>query len=149
MRKPAKIAVTASVITLAALSCAVSVAAEPKSAAVQLLEKRTQALRVGDVETVLSVYADDAVAIWPQGYFVGKKMLREEGFAFLSQVPKPLNVSFTFEQKTPEVVLGHWTINSGTPQQQSGVDVFVVRNGKVAVQATMPPAPPAPPAPPR
>jgi hypothetical protein len=39
------------------------------------------------------------------------------------------------EQISDEVALLHWIQFRGTPQEITGIDIFVVRNGKVIIQS--------------
>jgi hypothetical protein len=135
--------------TAAALSFIASVAFA--SPATQLLDHHVAAMKKGDLEAVLSDYADDAVVMTPHGIaagqkavatsdiFVGKENARILFTTLTDKVHVPGNRSMEtrYESRPHDVTLMYWTQNRGTPDQVSGADLFVIRGGKVVFQSVL------------
>ncbi len=119
--------------------------------ATALLDHHVAAMKKGDLDGVMSDYADDAVVITPHGVapgqkdvsgadvFAGKSTYRKL-FATLTDkdhVPGNKTMQTRYEPLGPDTTLMHWMQNKGTPNQVSGTDVWVVRGGKVMFQSVL------------
>lgn len=104
-----------------------------------LAERHMKAFCDGDVPTVMQDYAADARIITSQGVVEGAAAIRamfeqnaSSGF-FANDV-----ATTTFE--TPivlddEVAVVYWKTVNGAERTAGGIDVFVVREGKIVLQA--------------
>lgn len=114
----------------------------------QILDRHVAAMKKGDLEGVMADYADDVVAIAPHGVAPGQKPAGvSDVFAGKQNVRKLFSVLTDkdhvganrtmisrYEPRGGDVTLMYWEQNRGTPQQVSGVDIFVVRDGKIEFQ---------------
>jgi ketosteroid isomerase-like protein len=90
-------------------------------------------LIAGDLEGIVSDYADDAVFITPAGVLRGKDGVREGFTKLLSDVPSaewavPTQI---FEG---DVLFIEWTAKSSATRVEDGIDTFVFRDGLIRVQ---------------
>jgi ketosteroid isomerase-like protein len=137
---------------------AVSVPAQPPAAdhaadhaagnSRQVVERHIKGMQTGNVDMAVSPYAEDAVVMTPPGAFPPGTKSLEPGIA----IGKPeirkffaslLNADHGVAAKgmiwhlddAPEGgVVMHWTQMKGTPQQVDGVDLYMVRDGKIISQ---------------
>ncbi|MES2450284.1 MAG: nuclear transport factor 2 family protein [Pseudomonadota bacterium] len=114
----------------------------------QVVKDHVAAMKTANVDAVMADYAEDTVVITPPGLvptqqpanapgvYSGKTNARKVfvvltgkdsigGIRAMETVVEPLG---------GDVALLRWMQFRGTPQQVSGVDVFVVRGGRIAVQ---------------
>src|SRR5215472_14479490 len=146
------------VITL--LAAATAMVLHAADDAQTLAQRHVDVIRTGDVEKLVADYADDAVALTPPGLF-SSRPANEEGiaqgkaelrklFALLCG-PKYFiavkGMDARIERISDTVAILHWVQFKGTPQQLSGMDVFVTKNGKITTQWLGPGTPDAPKAP--
>jgi ketosteroid isomerase-like protein len=114
----------------------------------EVVAQHVRAMQTGDIEIIMRDYAEDVVVITPQGLvsdqtpptgpgvFSGIKDAQRV-FATITQ---PANMDAVRGMEThitpkgDDIVFLHWTMSKGTPDELSGVDVFVVRNGKIEFQ---------------
>lgn len=115
---------------------------------VQVVEDHVVAMKKADVDLIMSDYADDTVVITPEGLVAGQQPAKGPGV--YSGIANARKVFVTLTNKDnigpvrsmvarieplgDDVALLHWVQFQGTPQQVTGEDVFVVRNGKIAFQ---------------
>jgi hypothetical protein len=116
--------------------------------ATQLLDHHVAMMKQGNLDGVMSDYADDALVVAPHGIapgqisqsgndvFAGKENVRTL-FAVLTDkdhVPGSLAMEVRYESLGHDVVLMHWVQFKGTPQELKGTDTWIIRNGKVLAQ---------------
>jgi ketosteroid isomerase-like protein len=117
--------------------------------AVEILAHHLQALRKGDVSAVVADYADDAVILTAPGelagpraaksgdaIYVGKTGAQELFTFYTAPANRAANQSLEtdLEPVSDQVVRQYWTVFRGTPKEFKGLDVFVIRNGKIVFQ---------------
>ena len=116
--------------------------------ATQILDRHVAAMKKGDLAAVMADYADGAVVITPHGIAPGQKAASaldvfpgkanaRKLFAVLTDkdhVGGNRTMTTRYEARGGDVTLMYWEQNRGTPNQVSGVDVFVIRNGKIEFQ---------------
>lgn len=123
-----------------------------------VLDHHVKAMTAGDLDAVMADYADNALLVAPHGIapgqtnvsgndvFSGKANIRKF-FAVLTD--KAHNPAFhamtaTFESRGNDVMLMHWVQFKGQPNQVSGTDTWIIRDGKVLAQVVAVDATPAP-----
>jgi len=136
-------------MTLAVLGSAQPAADHPAVTPRQVVERHIKGMQAGNADMAVEPYADDAVVMTPPGSFPPGTKLLEPGIA----IGKP-NIHKFFASlldadhgaaakgmiwhldATPQGgVLMHCTQLKGTPQQVYGIDMFMVRDGKIVFQA--------------
>jgi ketosteroid isomerase-like protein len=122
-----------------------------------ILDRHIAAMKAGDLAAVMADYADDALVIAPHGIVPGETNLAgfnvfdgkdniSKLFAVLTNKDNAAgmaSMTSTYEYKGSDVALMHWVQFDGTPQELSGTDVWVIRNGKVISQTVLLNPPPA------
>ncbi len=112
-----------------------------------LAQRHVDVIRNGDVDKLVADYADDAVALTPPG-LLSSRPASEEGIASgKTEIHKLFELLcgpkyFTavkgmdarIEKVSDTIAILHWIQFKGTPQQLSGMDVFVTKNGKIITQ---------------
>ena len=87
----------------------------------------------GDLEGIVSDYADDAVFITPAGVLRGKDGVREGFTKLLEDVP-----SAAWDVPTQifdgDVLFIEWSADSEKTRVEDGIDTFVFRDGLIRVQ---------------
>jgi len=115
----------------------------------QVVQRHVAMVQKGDVNAVMADFAADAVLVASPGVFSGTRPASEatatDGNKNIRKFYEILTDKDHFaaaksmvsqiEQLSDEVALLHWKQFPGTPQEVSGLDIFVVRNGKVAIQS--------------
>jgi hypothetical protein len=132
-------------------------AATSADSAQVILDRHVAAMKAGDLAAVMADYADDALVIAPHGIvpgevgvagvnvFDGKPNITKL-FAVLTNKDNAAgmaSMTTTYEPRGSDVTLMHWVQFKGTPQEVSGTDVWVIRNGKIIVQTVLINSPPA------
>jgi ketosteroid isomerase-like protein len=134
---------------LAALGPAQQATDHPASTPRQAVERHVKGMQTGNVDMAVEPYADDAVVMTPPGSFPPGTKSLEPGIAtgkpdirkFFASL---LNADHGAAAKgmiwhldvTPQGgVVMHWTQLKGTPRQIDGIDMFMVRDGKIVFQA--------------
>ena len=122
-----------------------------------ILDRHVAAMKAGDLAAVMADYADNALVIAPHGVapgevdmggfnvFDGKDNISKL-FAVLTNKENAAgmaSMTTTYEARGNDVTLMRWVQFAGTPQELSGTDVFVIRDGKVLSQAVLLNRPPA------
>ena len=112
-----------------------------------LAQRHVDVIRTGDVDKLVADYADDAVALTPPGLF-SSRPVSEEGIASGKAEIRKLfellcgpkfftavkGMDARIEKVSDTIAILHWIQFKGTPQQLSGMDVFVTKNGKITMQ---------------
>jgi hypothetical protein len=116
--------------------------------ATSVLDHHVAMMKQGNLDGVMSDYADDALVVAPHGIapgqtnqsgndvFAGKENVRKL-FAVLTDkthVPGSRAMETRYEPLGHDVVLMHWVQFKGTPQEVKGTDTWMIRNGKVLAQ---------------
>jgi len=99
----------------------------------EVFQHHAEVLIAGDLDGILSDYADDALFITPEGVKHGKDGVREGFVKLLSDVPKadwevPTQI---FED---DVLFIEWKAESENAKVEDGIDTFVFRDGMIRVQ---------------
>jgi hypothetical protein len=123
-------------------------AAHAAGSGVPAIDRHVTTMRAGDLAGVMADYADNAVVMTPHGVapgqkpagqldvFAGKTNVRKL-FAVLTDKdhnPAVSSMVVQFEPRGADTTLMHWTQFPGTPKAVKGMDVFVVRGGKIVFQ---------------
>jgi ketosteroid isomerase-like protein len=99
----------------------------------EVFDHHGQALMAGDLDGIVSDYADDAVFITPEGVLHGKDGVRQAFVKLLGDLP-----SAHWELPTvlfeDDVLLLEWKAESAKTKADDGIDTFVFRDGLIRVQ---------------
>jgi ketosteroid isomerase-like protein len=99
----------------------------------EVFQHHAEVLIGGDLEGIVSDYADDAVFITPAGVLRGKDGVRAGFTKLLEDVP-----SAAWDVPTQifegDVLLIEWSADSKTTRVEDGIDTFVFRDGLIRVQ---------------
>jgi ketosteroid isomerase-like protein len=131
--------------------------AAPVDSAEVILDRHVAAMKAGDLAAVMVDYADDALVVAPHGIAPGETNVAGfnvfDGKANISKLFAVLtnkdnaagmaSMTSTYEYKGSDVALMHWVQFDGTPQEISGTDVWVIRDGKIISQTVLLNPPPA------
>ena len=99
----------------------------------EVFAHHAEVLIAGDLEGIVSDYADDAVFITPAGTLRGKDGVRQGFTQLLSDVPSaewavPTQI---FEG---DVLFIEWSAVAASTKVEDGIDTFVFRDGEIIVQ---------------
>ncbi len=99
----------------------------------EVFDHHGQALMAGDLDGIVSDYADDAVFITPAGVLRGKDGVRQGFVKLLDDLPdaKWELPTMLFED---DVLLLEWKAESAKTRADDGIDTFVFRDGLIRVQ---------------
>jgi len=132
-------------------SAAATAAAAPADSAQVILDRHVAAMKAGDLEAVMADYADNALVIAPNGIapgeanvagfnvFDGKDNISKL-FAVLTNKDNAAgmaSMTTTYEFRGSDIVLMPWVQFKGEPNEVSGTDVWVIRDGKVQSQTVL------------
>jgi ketosteroid isomerase-like protein len=98
-----------------------------------VFQHHVEALIAGDIEGIVSDYADDAVFITPDGVRRGKEGVREAFQQLLSDLPDA-------EWEVPtqifegDLLFIEWRATSESARAEDGIDTFVFRGGLIRAQ---------------
>jgi hypothetical protein len=99
----------------------------------EVFDHHGEVLAAGDLEGIVSDYADDAVFITPEGVLRGKDGVRQGFSRLLGDLPNA-----KYELPTilfdDDVLLLEWTAESAETRADDGIDTFVFRDGLIQVQ---------------
>ena len=99
----------------------------------EVFDHHGQALMAGDLDGIVSDYAEDAVFITPAGVLRGKDGVRQGFVKLLDDLP-----SADWELPTmlfeDDVLLLEWKAESARTKAEDGLDTFVFRDGLIRVQ---------------
>jgi hypothetical protein len=99
----------------------------------EVFEHHGQALVAGDIDAIVSDYADDAVFITPGGVLRGKEGVRQGFVKLLADLPSAewALPTMLFED---DILLLEWKAESAKAKADDGLDTFVFRDGLIRVQ---------------
>ena len=99
----------------------------------EVFQHHAEVLIGGDLEGIVSDYADDAVFITPAGPLYGKDGVREGFTKLLADVP---NAEWDVPTQIFEgdVLFIEWTAKAESSYVEDGIDTFVFRDGQIRVQ---------------
>lgn len=99
----------------------------------EVFQHHGETLMAGDLDGIVSDYADDAMLITPEGVKRGKDGVREGFQKLLGDLP---NASWELPTMIFEddVLLLEWKAESEKTKAQDGIDTFVFRDGLIRVQ---------------
>lgn len=138
-------------------SAAAASAAPAADSAQVILDRHVAAMKAGDLAAVMADYADDALVIAPHGIAPGETNVAGfnvlEGkdkisklFAVLTNKDNAAGMASmetNYEFKGSDVSLMHWVQFKGTPQELTGTDIWIIRDGKIITQSVLVNPPPA------
>jgi len=131
--------------------------AVPADSAQTILDRHVAAMKAGDLAAVMADYADNALVIAPNGIAPGEVNVAGfnvfDGKANISKLFTVLtgkdnaagmaSMTTSYEFKGSDVVLMPWVQFKGEPNEVSGTDVWVIRDGKIQSQTVLVNAAPA------
>jgi ketosteroid isomerase-like protein len=125
---------------LSLLAGHVAVAATPTPQ--RVVEHHISALKQADIDQLVADYAPDAVVVLSIGTFSGLTQIRKMFETYFAQDKENAHSAWdaTAEPQPNGLVIEHWTFYRGQPQENSGTDVIVVRNGKIQFHSMGPDA---------
>jgi len=91
------------------------------------------ALMAGDLDGIVSDYADDALFITPDGVLRGKDGVRQGFTKLLGDLPDA-DWELPTTLFVDDVLLLEWKAESATTRADDGIDTFVFRDGLIRVQ---------------
>jgi ketosteroid isomerase-like protein len=99
----------------------------------EVFEHHGEALMAGDLDGIVSDYAEDAVFITPAGVLRGKDGVRQGFVKLLDDLPSAewQLPTILFEE---DVLLLEWKAESASSKADDGIDTFVFRDGLIRVQ---------------
>jgi ketosteroid isomerase-like protein len=99
----------------------------------EIFQHHAEALIGGDLEGIVSDYADDAVFISPAGVLRGKDGVRQAFTKLLADLP---NADWEVPTQIFEgdVLFIEWKATAADSRAEDGIDTFVFRGGEIAVQ---------------
>lgn len=99
----------------------------------EVFEHHGEALMAGDLDGIVSDYAEDAVFITPAGVLRGKDGVRQGFVKLLDDLPGAdwELPTLLFED---DVLLLEWKAESAKTKADDGIDTFVFRDGLIRVQ---------------
>ena len=99
----------------------------------EIFQHHAEVLIAGDIDGIVSDYADDAVFITPAGIQRGKDGVRAAFTKLLEDLP-----SADWEVPTQifegDVLFIEWSAKAENSRVEDGIDTFVFRDGEIAVQ---------------
>ncbi len=99
----------------------------------EVFQHHGEALMAGDMDEIVSDYADDAVMITPDGVLRGKDGIREGFTKLLGDLP---NADWELPTTIFEgdVLFLEWKARSAERKAEDGIDTFVFGDGLIRVQ---------------
>lgn len=92
-----------------------------------------EAMMSGDIDAVLSDYAEESILYTPNGPVRGLQELRSEFEAFLGSLPPGMVEALEIVKKDAEGEVAY-ILWKAEPFAPLGTDTFIVRDGKIVVQ---------------
>lgn len=99
----------------------------------EVFEHHGEALMAGDLDEIVSDYADDAVFMTPEGVLRGKEGVRQ-GFVRLLEDLPDADWELPTQLFEGDVLLLEWKAESANTKADDGIDTFVFRDGLIRVQ---------------
>ena len=95
-----------------------------------------QAFEAGDVETIMSDYATDAVLITPDGPLKGHAQIRSMFEKIFADMFPPNSISLNLAKQIVEGEMAYilWSGSSALYNATFATDTFVMRDGKIVAQ---------------
>ena len=99
----------------------------------EIFQHHAEVLIAGDIDEIVSDYADDAVFISPAGVLRGKDGVRQAFTKLLEDLP---NADWEVPTQIFEgdVLFIEWKAKTASSRADDGIDTFVFRDGEIAVQ---------------
>jgi ketosteroid isomerase-like protein len=115
----------------------------------EVLQHHITAFRNGDIAELMKDYSDKSVVVTPAGLtapgplpgvYLGTDAIRKlfEMFAQPENAARNRAIKTKPVTVSADVVAQFWTMSSGTPQEASGTDTFVIREGRIVFQDIRP-----------
>ena len=99
----------------------------------EIFEHHATVLIAGDIEGIVSDYADDALIITPRGVLRGKDGVREAFTSLLGELPDA-DLGRAHPGLRGRLLFIEWSAVSEKSRVRDGVDTFVFRDGLIRVQ---------------
>ena len=102
----------------------------------QVCEHHLRSLAAGDLDGILSDYADDSILIGPEGAVKGRQAIRGVFEGALASLFKPGTYEFTIDtlHVADDVAYLVWHADCASADIVFATDTFVIKNGRIAVQ---------------
>jgi ketosteroid isomerase-like protein len=99
----------------------------------EVFQHHAETLIAGDIDGIVSDYADDAVFITPDGALHGKDGVRQGFEKLLSDLP---NAEWDVPTQIFEgdLLFIEWSAKSASSRADDGIDTFVFRDGEIRAQ---------------
>ena len=99
----------------------------------EVLAHHGPALDAGNLDEIITDFADDATVITPAGAKHGKDGVREAFAELLADLP---DAAWHLKKQTfgDDALLLEWTADTAESRVDDGVDTFVFRDGQISVQ---------------
>ena len=108
-------------------------ATEASRTAAEVFRHHAQAMTAGDLDEIVSDYADDARFITQAGVLRGKQGVRDAFANLFAELPDPRFDVHT-RMLEGDVLFLEWTATATGSRADDGVETFVVRDGQIALQ---------------
>ncbi|WP_395665520.1 nuclear transport factor 2 family protein [Methylocella sp.] len=99
----------------------------------EIFKHHAETLVAGDLDGIVSDYADDAVIITPKGVYRGRDGVRACFVQLLADVPEAAWALPT-ETYEDDVLFLEWTARAKDRYVDDGIDTFIFRDGLIRVQ---------------
>lgn len=99
----------------------------------EVFQHHAEVLVAGDLEGIVSDYADDAIFITPDGVQLGKDGVRQGFVKLLGDLPNA-NWEVPTTLFEDDILLIEWNAESANTMADDGIDTFVFRDGLIRVQ---------------
>jgi ketosteroid isomerase-like protein len=99
----------------------------------EIFQHHAEVLIGGDIEGIVSDYADDAVFITPAGVLRGKEGVREGFVRLLGDVPSA-DWDVPTQIYEGDLLFIEWSADSEKTRVEDGIDTFVFRDGLIRAQ---------------
>ena len=99
----------------------------------EIFQHHAEVLIGGDIEGIVSDYADDAVFITPAGVLRGKDGVREGFVKLLGDVPSA-DWDVPTQIYEGDLLFIEWSADSEKTRVEDGIDTFVFRDGLIRAQ---------------
>ena len=99
----------------------------------EVFAHHAEALGSGDLDGIVTDYADDAVFITPDGVKRGKNGIREAFTKLLADVPNA-DWALPTQIYDGDALFIEWTATSAATKVEDGIDTFIFRDGLIRVQ---------------
>jgi uncharacterized protein (TIGR02246 family) len=99
----------------------------------EVFQRHARATIAGDLEDIISDYAEDALFITQSGLLRGKDGVREGFTKLFGELPDP---HFDVHTRILEgdVLFLEWTATATGPRGENRVETFLVRDGEIVLQ---------------